>query len=130
MDAWGLGHTERWDVDLDQGVLWFSSPGLLVTTRVQLVGTYNGEDGSWIWGWNYPSVPLDLGRDAGLVRAFGERHGLARYTTTEIRCTEEEAWQFTALACHLAEGSGAYRGPSGEVGIFITFHDVRIEHPG
>jgi len=131
IEAWGLGDTERWDVDFDQGLLWFSSPGLLVTTRVQVIGTYNGEDGSWMWGWDHPSVPADLARDASLVRAFGERQGLSRYVAAEISCTEDEAWQFTALACHFADAAGAYRGPAGgEMSVFMTFHDVRIERPG
>jgi len=125
-DAWGMGKTERWDADLDEGVIKFSSPGLLVTAPVQVIGTYNSEDGSWLWGWDHPSVPEPLGRDALLVRDFGERHGLSRYVTPMIRCTEDEAWEFTALACHLAEASGAYRGPSGATFVFMTFGQVTI----
>lgn len=127
VDAWGLGSTERWDVDFDQGLLLFSSPGLSVTSRVQVIGTHNPEDGSWIWGWEHPAVEPLLARDAVLVKAFGERYELSRYTTAEIRCTEDEAWQFTALACHLAEASGAYRGPTDTVDVFMTFHDITIE---
>lgn len=131
MDAWGLGDTERWDVDLDDGLISFSSPGLLVTAPVQVVGTYFSEDSSWMWGWDHPSVPDALARDAWLVREFGELHGLARYQTSKIRCTEDEAWQFTALACHLAQASGAYRGPSSDTqSIFMTFGDVTIRKGG
>lgn len=126
MEAWGFGETERWDVDLTEGWIKFSSPGLLVTGAVQVIGTYNPEDNSWLWGWDHPSVPKALERDALLVRDFGDRHGLSRYTTSMIRCTEDEAWQFTALACHLAEASGAYRGPTDTAYTFMTFHDVTI----
>ena len=130
VETWGLGSTGRWDIDFDQGVLWFSDTGLLVTTRVQVIGTYDGEDGSWMWAWDHPSVEPELAHDARRVHEFGERHGLSRYTTTRINCTEDEAWQFTALACHFAEASGAYRGPAGgETSVFLTFHDVRIEYP-
>jgi len=126
VDTWDLGATERWDADLDEGVISFSGGGRLVTAPVQVIGTYNTEDGSWLWGWDHPSVPSALARDALLVRKFGERHGLSRYATRTIRCTEDEAWQFTALACHLAEASGAYRGPSGPALVFMTFHEVTI----
>jgi hypothetical protein len=128
VEAWGLGEIERWDADIDEGLIKFSSPGLLVTAPVQVVGTYNSEDSTWMWGWDHPSVPEALARDALLVRDFGERHGLSRYTTPMIRCIEDEAWQFTALACHLAEASGAYRGPSGTTYVFTTFHDVTIHN--
>src|SRR4051812_8313281 len=47
IDAWGFGKTERWDADLDTGVLKFSSPGLLVTAPLQVIGTFNYDDSSW-----------------------------------------------------------------------------------
>jgi hypothetical protein len=127
IDAWSFGKTERWDADLDTGVLKFSSPGLLVTAPLQVIGTFNYDDSSWMWGWDHPSVLEPFGRDALRVREFGERYGLARYVTQPIRCTEDEAWQFTALACHLAGSSGAYRGPFGSAAMFMTFGDVTIQ---
>ena len=131
MEAWDFGKSERWDIDLDTGVLTFSGPGLLVTTRFQVIGTFDEGDGYWIWGWGHPQVAAFLAHDALRVRDFGERHGLARYVTREIRCTEDEAWQFTALGCQLAEASGAYRGPAGATALFMTFGDVTIhEIPG
>jgi hypothetical protein len=126
IDAWGLGKTERWDADLDEGVISFSGGGRLVTAPIQVIGTYDPEDGYWLWGWDNPTVPPPLRGDALLVRAFGERHGLSRYVTSSIRCTEDEAWQFTALACHLAVASGAYRGPADTLLVFITFHQLTI----
>ena len=126
IDAWGLGAAERWDADLDEGVITFSNPGLLVRAPVQVIGTYDSEESTWLWGWDHPSVPEALGRDAALVRDFGERYGLSRYTTPVIRCTEDEAWQFTALGCHLAEASGAYRGSAHPTYVFMTFGEVTI----
>lgn len=125
-ETWGLGATERWEADLEDGVISFSSPGLLVVAPLQVIGTYDSEDGSWLWGWDHPSVPEALAQDAWLVRDFGERHGLARYLTRKINCTEDEAWQFTALACHLAQASGAFRGPSGTTFAFMTFQQPTI----
>lgn len=74
---------------------------------VQVIGTYDALDGSWMWGWEHPSVDDSLAGHARLVRDFGERYGLSRYTTPRIACTEDEAWTFTALACHLANAAGA-----------------------
>lgn len=125
-DAWGLDRIERWDADLEDGVLSFSGPGLLVVAPLQVVGTYSTDDGSWLWGWDHPSVPEFLARDAERVRAFGEHHGLSRYANRKIQCTEEDAWQFTALACHLAEASGAYRGNSDSTLVFMTFGQPTI----
>lgn len=125
-ETWGLGATERWAADLEDGVISFSSPGLLVAAPVQVIGTYDSEEGTWLWAWDHPSVPEPLARDSRLVRDFGQRHGLARYLTRMINCTVDEAWQFTALACHLAEASGAFLGPSGTTFVMMTFQQPTI----
>lgn len=126
-DTWGLGDTERWDINLDDGIIVFSSAGLRVTATFQVVGILGANDGSWVWGWDHPSIDDRLAQDSALVFDFGERYGLNRLTTADVRCTEDEAWRFTALACHLSGASGAYRGPSGAQLIFMTFDNVEIE---
>lgn len=126
IDAWGLGSTERWDVDLEAGLISFSGDGQVVVAPVQVIGTYNSQDGTWLWGWDHPSVPEALASDARLARDFGERYRLAAFTTREVTCDEQDAWQFTALACHLAGAAGAYRGPSGTTFAFMTFREPMI----
>jgi hypothetical protein len=37
---------------------------------------------------------------------------------------------FTALARHLANAAGAYRGPGDTSFVFMAFHDVTIVGPG
>lgn len=125
-DAWGFGSTERCDVDLEDGIISFSGPGLLVTAPIQIVGSLAECDNSWLWGWDNPSILEDLRVDSHLARRFGERHGLRDYTTRKITTTEDQAWRFTALACHLSQASGAYRGPGETCAFFMTFHEVTI----
>jgi len=36
---------------------------------VQIVGTLNTADSAWMWGWDHPSVPEDLGEHARAVRS-------------------------------------------------------------
>jgi hypothetical protein len=129
-EAWGLGSTERWDADLDEGIITFSSPGLIVTASVQVIGAFNSANDTWLWGWDHPSVIQPLAQDAHLARRFGERYGLQEYASAHLHCPQDKAWEFTAVACHLAQASGAYRGPSGETFVFMTFHDVTIRKEG
>jgi hypothetical protein len=125
--AWGLGSTDRWDADLEKGTIQFSNAdGFTVTADVQVIGTYNSEDGTWLWGWDHPSVEEPLAYAAKLARAFGEKHRLNQFTTRTIRCSQEDAWQFTAVALHLSGGAGSYRGPSGSAFVFMTFGEVTI----
>jgi hypothetical protein len=130
-EAWGFGSLDRWDADLDLGVIRFSNAdGFKVTGQVQVVGTYDTEDGSWLWGWDHPSVPEPLAQAAELARQFGEMHGLGRYKIRMVRCTEDHAAEFAAVALHLSGGTGVYRGPFGDASfMYMTFRDVVITRP-
>ncbi len=125
---WGLGSTERWDADLELGIIHFGgSGGVVVSAPVQVIGTFNTENGTWLWGWDHPSVREPLAHAARLCRDFGERHRLRRFTERKIVCSENEAWEQTAVALHLSGGEGAYRGPAGSTLVFMTFGEVTIQ---
>jgi hypothetical protein len=125
--AWGLGKTDRWDADLDLGIIKFSNnDGFVVTANLQVIGTFYSVDQTWLWGWDHPSVDDRFAQAARQVRDFGERYGLARFTTSMVKCSEDEAWMFTALGLHLSGAAGAYRGPSGDSYVFMTFGEVTI----
>lgn len=124
--TWRMG-SASWDADLAAGTLTFTNDrGWNIVAPVQVVGTLNTADGTWLWGWDHPSVPEPLRHDAALVRDFGAAHGLEAFTTRHIEASEEDAWQFAALAAYLAKAQGAYRGPSGTTMIFMTFGTLTI----
>jgi hypothetical protein len=124
--TWHLGQA-AWAVDQDTGQIVFTAPGgITATCPVQIVGTYNTADGTWLWGWDHPSVEPALQEHARLVWAYGERHGIAKLTTRKLRCSEAEAWEFAALACKLGEAQGGYRGPAGQTMVFMTFGEVHL----
>ena len=126
IEVWGQDEAS-WSVDLDEGWIEFlNQKGQRITAPVQVVGTYNTKNGTWLWGWDHPSVPEPCAKDAKLAREFGERYGLEEYTTRKIECDESLCWEFAAVACHLAGAQGAYRGPSGPANVFMTFGTVTI----
>ena len=54
--TWQLGKAD-WDIDQDAGTIVFTSPkGITATCPVQVIGTFNTEDDTWLWGWDHPSV--------------------------------------------------------------------------
>ena len=124
--TWQLGQAD-WSVDQDVGTIEFTSPrGMIATAPVQIIGTYNTKDGTWLWGWDHPSVERRLREHAARVHAYGEQRGIAELTTRKLECSEERAWEYTALACKLSSAQGAYRGPTGELVVFMTFDDVKL----
>lgn len=127
MDMWGLD-TAAWDVDLNTGTITFTNDEkeIVVTAPVQVIGTYDTENGTWLWGWNHPSVSASLGEYARRVRDFGKQYGREALTTRKITASMDDAWEFTALACHLSEGQGGYRGVSGSTCIFMVYGSVTL----
>jgi Family of unknown function (DUF6882) len=123
---WHLGEAD-WDVDQSAGQIVFTAPGgLTATCPVQIIGTYNTADGTWLWGWDHPSVEPALQEHARRVREYGERHRINKLTTQKLRCSEDEAWEFTALACKLGDAQGGYRGSMGPTLVFMTFGEVSL----
>ena len=116
----------EFDVDLETGVIRFTSATKVVSAPVQVIGTYNTLDGTFLWGWDHPSVPEPLAADARLAREFGRRQDLELFTTRKVECTEDEAWVFTAVALYLSGAQGTYRAPFGTTMVFMTFGDVTI----
>lgn len=129
VDAWGLGSTDRWDLDQDDGQLIFTSKKLVAAAPAQIIGTYSTQSDTWLWGWDHPSVVPALQENARRVREYGERHGIEELTTPKLACTQDDAWRFTALACHLCAAQGAYRGPAGPALVFMTFGEVTLSKP-
>ncbi|MBC7815313.1 MAG: hypothetical protein IAG10_00270 [Planctomycetaceae bacterium] len=125
---WHLSDAKNWSVDQDVGQIVFSLPkGMKAICDVQIIGTYNTDDETWLWGWDHPAVQKPLQDHAWMVKRYGDSHAISRLTTKKLACTEDEAWEFTALACKLAEAQGAYRGPSGPTLVFMTFGQPSLE---
>jgi hypothetical protein len=126
--GWGLGAAD-WAVDQDTGIITFTGKKMVATAPAQIIATYNTQDGTWLWGWDHPSVADNMAEHARQVYEYGEQHGLAALTTRKLECSEDEAWEFTALACHLCGAQGAYRGPAGTALVFMTFGEVTLSQP-
>jgi hypothetical protein len=119
-----------WSVDLNAGIVVFTTPqGIRAEAPVQIIGTYDTEDGTWLWGWDHSSVPPALAEHAQQMLRYGQEHGFARLTTLTFACTEKTCWELTALAFQLCRANGAYSGPAGAARIFMTFGDLKLTKP-
>jgi hypothetical protein len=118
----GLGAGGNWFVDQLGGKIAFTRPdGTKLTAPVQFVGSFNLQKKTWLWAWDNPSILAPLRLHAETVRRYGAEHGIVELTTPLLECDEEDCWTLTALACHLNQAEGAYRGPGRTVHTFFTF---------
>jgi hypothetical protein len=118
---WQIGQAS-WSVDQDTGKIIFVSPkGMRVEAPAQIVGTYNTQDNTWLWGWDNPSVHPALANDARKALEYGRQHGYDILTTRKLACPESQCWELAALTCMLCGSQGVYRGPAGTALVFLTF---------
>jgi len=129
-ETWHFGEEETWTADQDTGRIQFNfADGTVAEASLQIVGTYNTLDDTFLWGWEHPSVADELQEHAKLARQFGQQHGLSNYTTRKVECSEDEAWEFTAVAARLGRANGAYRGPAGTALVYMTFGEIELSKP-
>jgi hypothetical protein len=131
--TWGIREAETWDVDQDAGTIsWLFADGKVAVAPVQIIGTYNPNDRSFMWGWDHPSVVPELQESAKLVKEFGAKHEIPSFMQQKIVLqNESEAWKFVAVANRLAESNGGYRADTGGPIVFMTYGEItlRIESP-
>jgi hypothetical protein len=129
--SWRFGEEDNWAADLEAGTIVFEFFGdtndTSVGAQIQVVGTYDTLDGSFLWGRDHPSVPEALSQHARLSKAWGEKSGVPAFTTRKLHCTEDEAWSLAAVTACLANANGVYRGPAGSALVFFTFGEVKVE---
>ncbi|WP_392560319.1 DUF6882 domain-containing protein [Orbus mooreae] len=127
INTWGLD-TAAWSVDLNEGLITFinDEKGLIITAPVQVIGTYNTEDSTWLWAWDHPSINESVAEFSKKVKIFGEQYKLSQLNTRKIIVSMDEAWELTALACYLSKGEGGYSGLSGVTRVFMVYGPVTI----
>lgn len=123
VSTWHLGKEDHWSADLDAGTITFHfKNGKVANASIQVVGTYNQSDGTFLWGWDHPSVPGKLRHHAQLAREWGEKRPrrqlhdppgtvFRRRRLGLCRCSQSSGWRQWRLS-----RSGRQR---------VRFHDIR-----
>ncbi|MGA0899108.1 MAG: DUF6882 domain-containing protein [Luteolibacter sp.] len=128
-EKWGMGKSTSWKIDLEAGVISWAFSDKVVSAPIQVVGTYVPAQQSMLWAWDHPSIKNELAQDCLKLKEWGDKHELTELTLREIKCSEAQAWTYTAMACKIAGAKGAFRVPSGQAFIFLTFGDISVRRP-
>ena len=99
---------------------------MIVTCYAQIIGSYDRSQGTWRWAWDNPSVTGST-TFSTIVRNYGEKHKCAKLTHAEWKATEDDAWTMASIGTLLNGMQGAYRGPAGELYVFLVFDEPRIQ---
>ena len=126
--TWQLGKEQGWSADMGMGVIVFRfANGLSGTAHFQVVGTYDENDGSFLWGWAHPSVPAAFREHANMAKLWGIDNDHPAFMSKNVKCSLDEAMDFAAVANSLAGSKGVYRGHVGQKYIFLTLGDIHVE---
>jgi len=123
--AWGLGSETNWAIDLSAGRLTFSfSDGRKVSGQIQVLGTFNKDDGSFLWAWDHPSVPNELRTSAMAMRDWGEANGERDLTQRKVRVDETRLWAWLGFAACESGADGGYRVNSNGTDIYLVYRGM------
>jgi hypothetical protein len=128
-ESHSVGSWDRWDYDMDTGVLLFSDAErrARVAAEFQIVGSTGPRD--WLWSWGNESLPSSCTQDMLRVRAFGDEHGIDELTQDFLEASDLDAlgWEVTAVAAKILGSVGSYR-PKGEGqgALFLVLQSIRF----
>ena len=129
-NRWQISKT-TWSIDRDRKIIKFKNQNLdVITAAVQIIGTYDTAEESWIWGWDNPYVSRGMDDHARKMLAFGKEHSIPQLLQRKFKCPEKVCWDFAALACKLCISQGVYRGIKDTNRIFMTFESIKITPNG
>ena len=129
--TWGMSKAESVTLDQDDGkIIWTFRDGRIVEAPVQIVGTYNSSSAGFLWSWANHTVLPQLQGSANQVRAYGEAHAVADFTSRLLTISPARAWELTAVANHLGRAKGAFRANAGGLFVYVTFGKVSLRAGG
>ena len=117
---YNLSWYEDWFYDQATGLLTFSSNDVELNFKYLEVGTYSKNNNTWKWSWDNAHTLQKVKEQAHLVKDLGQRLNFPKLTNGYFESTEEEAWEFTAIAAKIVNGIGAYGPVSQHLLIFMV----------
>lgn len=108
-----------WAVDLEAGTLTVADGPETTTTPIQVAGTFDPAEGTWMWGWEHDSVPDDLALAASRLRTYGERQNRDDLTTSPVHADEELAGGYAEVTAYLWGASGVFAAPAGHTVAYL-----------
>ncbi len=127
INTWHLDAADQYDLDLEAGeIIWFF-PDKIVRAPAQLLGTWSGQDNTFLWGWDHPSAPAGTALAARALKDYADKHNIEQLKDRKQACDFEAAWNLAAMAVLLGDLQGVYRFQASETAwVYVGFGNVTI----
>lgn len=106
---WGLGRENSCDVDLSLGIMTLDIGQDIVVRDIQVVGSLNPVSRAFTWATAHPGIAPGLQDAVQQLQTYVVQHQYDDLLQPALKCSEEDAWNFAALVCHVSQAAGAYR---------------------
>jgi hypothetical protein len=112
----------RWDLDLEEGVMWFGDEERHgIVAAIQALGTFSSEEQKWIWAWAMPP----LARHAELARKASQDHpDVPEFQQDILDCDATKGWTLAAAMAHTLGAEACYRLPNEGLELFVALHEI------
>ncbi|WBO85840.1 DUF6882 domain-containing protein [Hymenobacter yonginensis] len=118
--AYDINGYENWFYNQATGLLTFSTGDDELNFKYVEIGTFSKKSNTWKWSWDNEHTLPSVKDEAIQLKEFGAKYGYEKLTEGYFASSEEEAWEFTAIAAKLIKGIGAYRPTSEQLLIFMV----------
>ncbi|MHA3915934.1 DUF6882 domain-containing protein [Halovulum sp. GXIMD14793] len=127
--GWKMGEAERVDIDLEAGVIVWIFADKLVTAPAELLGTWNPDDQTFLWGWDHPSAPEGSAVSSLAVKEYADKHGIVELQTSKPSCDFDGCWKLAATAALIGDLQGVYRMEAAPNGpwAYLGFGTVKLQ---
>lgn len=103
-------------LNLKKGRITFSFEGAPeISCDAQFIGTYS-DDGSWMWAWGHPDMPVEMQQAAWAVQQFGERQEINELRSRGGPVTPAQLEELQAICAYISDADGVFMGPHGAGG--------------
>jgi hypothetical protein len=128
-----VGHC-AWNFDLARGEVRFVEKKFLRSkthvAKVQLLGSYSHESGSWLWAWGNPqALPEELLEVARRLKALGEREGIEVLAERYLGIDEDFVHGLASVASGVGAANGYYRCPNGAGAVWVLLYGDFVPAP-
>jgi len=117
-------------LNLKKGRIVFVLPdGQEVPAQAQVIGTYS-DDGSWMWAWGHPDVPVEMQQAAWAVQQFGERQEIEDLLSRGGPVDAARLAEFQAICAYISDADGVFLGAHGAGGKVAVCYYLRDQLEG
>lgn len=123
----GLGSMPHAHLNESTGQLVFSDSSVTprVIADIQVVGSVNTANRSWLWSWANPDVEPALCKDILEVHMVGETKRIEQLTTPFWEGDAVDGWEMTSICAYVLQAQGAYRAATPEGFTYMVMTGVQ-----